>query len=266
MAYKLKTTGLAASVRFLICVDPDTDYVMHYSPANVDGYVATKGANVTINSQAFDGITRKYWQRGSGTADADFVKFDTNKPNWSCNVAAQQRTVVYIGQHAASGGDAYTVLFGKDSGIRVTSYNPAAGGDSYPDAAWLGWENVVTGAQARPFSTKVIWGFRLTHGTSLHMFWDTDTGTSISESSHSPTWYAGTAANFDINYVNRYNTGGTSSGRSLDHAIIAFDTNLSTSDIATLRDDFFGVLLEAAGGGGGSAAGAASHYYRQLQG
>ncbi len=57
MAYKLKTTGIAALCKMVIAVDPDTGTIKDSASAAVTADM-TVGANVTIGSQPWDGTTR----------------------------------------------------------------------------------------------------------------------------------------------------------------------------------------------------------------
>ena len=84
MAYKLKTTGIAALCKMVIAVDPDTGTIKDFSNASVTAAM-TVGANVTIGSQDWNGTTRSYFRQGSGTTVADFVAFGATKPQFLAN-------------------------------------------------------------------------------------------------------------------------------------------------------------------------------------
>ena len=239
MTYQLKTTGIAAHCITCIAVDPDSLTVKDFASASVTADM-TVGANVTIGSQAWGGATRHYYRIGSGTTDADFVKFGTNKPEWAFSSVNNTRTCVFIGEAA---GNAARV-FGSDSSRYFISVDTGTGGATYPTMYQI---SRLTGGFAQiSAGTKAIFGFSLIKTTSGASFAyaDADTGTASKVTSLTAT----TDASYSINYVNRRNDN-TAHQQDKTHAILIFDTALTQAEMDSLRDDWFGVLLESAGGG-----------------
>lgn len=244
MAYQLKTTGIAANVTMMIAVDPDTGTVKDFASAGVTADLLV-GANVTTASQTWDGVTRHYFRNGAGTADADFVKFGTTKPNWTCNASGQQRTVVFIGEAAG----AYVRLFGKDSSGYFSGQNGASGGASYPFVIGCGYTTNVTGGNAALSSgDKAIFGFSLDHSNSGFSYSSLHDSASMTKVDVGAPTSTNAGSNFDLSYVGR-RADSTGNNRDKIHAVLIFNTALSEAQWDTLRDDWFGTLLESAAGG-----------------
>lgn len=249
MAYQLKSTGIAANCTMLIAVDPDTGTVKDFASSAVTADM-TVGANVTTGSQAWDGNTRHYFRHGAGTTDADFVKFGTTKPNWTFNVNGLERTWVFVGEVAGTQARA----FGKDSSIYTAQINLAAGGSTHPAHVGAGYATSASGGNASPASgSKRIFGFSMKHGSAgghgyAYTAADTDASMTVTDVG-APTSTSATN-NFDLTYVGRRNDA-TAHQQDKVHLIAIFDASLAEADWDTLRDDWFGTLLETAGGGGG---------------
>lgn len=245
MAYQLKTTGIAANCTMCIAVDPDTSTVKDFASSSVTADM-TVGANVTIGSQAWDGVTRYYWRTGSGTADADFVKFGTTKPWVGVDASHVTQTLVCIGAVAGAGT---TRVFGNDSTDYFASANTTAGGNTYP-TLYMGSTNLTGGWAQLSAGTKCIFGASVVRGTTRTIFSAVDTDAAMTTSTAAfgtPTAY------YALTYVNRRNDS-SSHLQDKTHAILAFSTALSEAEWDTLRDDWFGTLLEAAAGGSAGTA------------
>lgn len=248
MAYQLKSTGIAANCTMCIAVDPDTSTIKDFASSSVTTDM-TVGANVTIGSQTWDGNTRSYWVPGSGTADADFVKFGTNKPQFVMGASDVNRTIVWIGELAG----ATTRVFGSDSSNYFATLNTGSGGPTHPTAL-LAANNINAGGAARTAGNKVICGFSLVRGTGWTSY------TALHDDSSMTTNTGGLGSinpSFSLNYVNRRNDN-TTHDQSKTHAILIFNTALSGTDWDSLRDDWFGTLLESTGGGGATGTMAAT--------
>lgn len=264
MAYQLKASGIAANCTMCMAVDPDTSTIKDFASSGVTTDL-TVGGNVTISSQTWDGNTRYYWRPGSGTADADFVKFGTTKPHWEFNTTDLERTIVFIGEVAGL----TAIAFGKDSSNYFASRSIGAGGNTYPQWYGLGHTTQQNGGLSPLASTnKAIFGFSAKHGsgsgymTAYAALHDASAMTVVSGLT-APTSTSGSMV-FDLTYINRRNDS-TTHQQDKTHAILIFDAALSESQWDSLRDDWFGTLLEAAGGGGGGAEAAARNYYAQLR-
>lgn len=243
MAYQLKATGIAAACTMCIAVDPDTNTIKDFASSSVTADM-TVGANVTISEQAWDGITRKYFRLGSGTAADDFVAFGTNKPQWDFN-SGESRTVVFIGEAAG----AFVRVIGGSSASYFAGINLGAGGASFPT---LIAGSTITGGQAALTSgQKRIFGFSLVYGTSSTAYYAADTDASMGSASLSAISPSGTTFDYAVGYVGRRNDS-TAHQQDKIHAVLIFNTALSESDFDALRDDWFTTLLESAGGGGSS--------------
>lgn len=243
MAYQLKTTGIAANCTMMIAVDPDTGTVKDFASSSVTTDLLV-GANVTISSQAWDGNTRHYWMSGAGTADADFVKFGTTKPNWSNDVSGYARTVVFIGEAAG----AYVRVFGKDASHYISSQNGASGGSTYPFVTGCGYVTSTNGGNASPASgDKIIFGFSTVHSTSAFAYSALHNASSMTEVSLAAPDSNSSSGSFALTYVNR-RADTTGHQRDKVHAILIFNAALSEAQWDSLRDDWFGTLLEAAAG------------------
>lgn len=240
MAYKLKTTGIAAHCAMCIAVDPDTGTVKDFASGPVTADLLV-GANVTIGTQDWDGNTRHYWQPGAGTADADFVLFGANKPAWTFTTGGLKRTVVFIGEVAGS----QARVFGQNSSAYFASADTGSGGATYPTMYGHGWSTRCTGGLAAVSSgQKIIFGFSAEHGafsTAYAALHDAASMTVVT-GLNAPNATSGTN-NYNISALNRRNDS-TAHQRDKTHAILIFDEALSESEWDSLRDDWFGTLLE----------------------
>lgn len=257
MAYQLKTTGIAASVSMLIAVDEDGTTVKDF--ANLA--TVSKGANVTTGTQAWDGNTRAYFEPpASRTTAADFVSFTAGKPviPWS-GVSGKEFTLVFIGA-ADSVGETIRA-FGLSSANSLRSDNSVnSTGPTLRKAS-----SVYSGTSSWPGNNqKLIFGFNIKLNTSTAAFHAQDDAGAMTKTTGLGVINRVDGSDWTLDYVGRDNDS-TTTGRQKTHAIIMFDDLLlSDAEWDSLRDDWFGTLLETASGG--SAVGAASHYYRQLQG
>lgn len=239
MAYQLKTTGIAANCTMCIAVDPDTNTIKDFASSAVTADMAV-GANVTIGSQGWDGITRKYWQIPSGTTDADFVKFGTNKPLFNIGASGTERTIVWIGEVAGSLARA----FGNSSSEYFMSRDSGSGGNTWP-TAYVGANALQGNGTALTSGQKAIWGHVLRRGTDWTAYRALDTDTSMGSNTGS---LGAVNVSYSLTYVNRRNDN-TAHQTDKTHAILIFNTALSGAEWDSLRDDWFGTLLEAASGG-----------------
>lgn len=242
MAYQLKTTGIAANCTMCIAVDPDTNTVKDFASSAVTADM-TVGANVTISSQSWDGNTRYYWRPGSGTADADFVKFGTTKPQFAYT-SGVSRTIVFIGEVA----DGSARVFGASSSDYFAARDTGVGGSTHPAFVSIG---IITGSLAGlSAGNKRIFGFSLVQGTGATAYSAADTDASMTVVTGLGS---GNAATWNLGYVNRRNDS-TTHFRDKTHAILIFNTALTEAQWDSLRDDWFGTLLEVSGGGGSASA------------
>lgn len=236
MAYQLKSTGIAANCIMCLAVDPDTGTIKDFASSAVTADM-TVGANVTISTQTFDGITRHYWRPGSGTTDADFVKFGTNKPAFDFDASNTTRSVVWIGQTDTAG---ISRFFGDSTGNYFAHLDLGAGGSTHPAIA-VG-SSSYNGAQANPSNAKRICGWVLTRGSTRVWYTAADTDASMTTGSAalgSPT------VNYTLDYVDRIDSS-TTHQRQFTHLLAIFNTALAEADFDSLRDDFFTTLLESA--------------------
>lgn len=249
MAYQLKSTGIAANCTMMIAVDPDTGTIKDFASASVTTDLLV-GANVTVASQSWDGNTRHYFRNGAGSTDADFVKFGATKPNWSNNVNGTARTVVFIGEAAG----AYVRVFGKDASHYFSGQSGSGGGNTLPYVIGCGWSaSVDGGGTALTSGQKALFGYSSVHGTSATAYWALHDAASMSSSAETAPANTSTAHNFDLTYVGR-RADSTGNNRDKIHAILIFNAALSEAQWDSLRDDWFGTLLESAGGGGDATA------------
>ena len=240
MAYKLKTTGIAANCTMAIAVDPDTGTIKDFASSAVTADM-TVGANVEIGSQVWDGNNRHYWRLGSGNTAADFIAFGATKPNWPGNTNGP-RTWVWIGQLDSG---ASVRVFGGSSSDYAAAANLSSGGATHPYQGGMGMGTAFNGGFSVAAGDKRIFGMSQVHGsggyitayTALH-----DDGSMSKTSGGAPTSTAG-ASNVDLQYVGRRNDN-TGHQRDYVHMIAIFDIALSESQWDSLRDDWFSVLLE----------------------
>ncbi len=243
MAYRLKSTGIAANCTMLVAVDPDLNIIKEFASSSVNSTMAV-GANVTIASQAWNGTTRSYFKYGAGTTNADYVVFGTNKPQWTNDTDGMARTWVFIGQVGTS---SQTVrVFGKDSTNMAYSNDTATGGSTYPFQAGLGFTVKQNGGAAQPaLGTKVIFGCSQVHGAGANgaaFYWSTDAAGTMSKLSLTgPS--GGSTANMALDAIGRRNDT-TAHGDEKIHMIAIFYSSLSDSDWESLHSDWFGTLLE----------------------
>lgn len=245
MAYKLKTTGIAAHCTMCIAVDPDTGTIKDFASSAVTADLLV-GANVTIGTQDWDGNTRHYWQPGAGTADADFVLFGANKPAWTFTTGGLKRAIVFIGEVAGS----QARVFGQNSSAYLASQDTGSGGATYPTMYGHGWSTRCTGGLTAVSSgQKIIFGFSAEHGsfsTAYAALHDAASMTVVT-GLNAPNATSG-SQNYDISALNRRNDS-TAHQQDKTHAILVFDVALTESEWDSLRDDWFSVLFEVDGGG-----------------
>lgn len=245
MAYKIKTTGIAAACTMLIAVDPDTGTVKDFASSSVNADM-TVGANVTTGTQSWDGNTRHYWMLGAGTTSADFIAFGATKPFWTNNSAGLARTWVFCGELAGTSGRA----FGDSASAYMSATSLVSGGSTRPYQIGGGYSSAQNGGLAAPTSgDKLIYGFSSVHGTYGAYFSAAhDAGAMTTGSVSTPT-ATGSSAAWDLDFVARRNDS-TSHLQDKIHFIAIFADDLSGAEWGSLRDDWFNVLLEVDGGGG----------------
>lgn len=240
MAYKLKSTGIAANCTMCIAVDPDTGTVKDFASAEVTAdMVVAEAITNGIAAQEWNGVSRYYAPLSAN----NFIAFGDTKPRFECNVNGQQRTVVWIGE---AGGNNVRA-FGYGSTSYFASANLGGGGDSYPTKVGLGNTSPVTGGLVRPSAgQKVIFGFSFEHGSycTAYVADHDDEAMTVISGLAAPTGTSATGTNnFDLEFVGRRNDS-TAQQNDKIHAVLIFDTDLSEEQWDSLRDDWFGVLLE----------------------
>ena len=243
MAYQIKTTGMASRALMLLMVDPDTGQITDYASSAVTTDLII-GANVTTGNVTWDGLTQKYFMSGPsvGTTDAEFVKFGTNKPTIAVNASNAQRTFVCLTEIGA-GGTPFRV-FGNNSSEYMSLISLAAGGATFPyiHIASQGFN----GGQAAPTTgAKKLFGWNFIRGTSREWFECSDTATTINSGS---TTLTNIDITYALNYVGRRNDN-TIHDQSKFILIGMFSGTATMGELALLRDDPAGYLLEPVGGG-----------------
>lgn len=240
MAYQLKTTGIAANCKMLIAVDPDTGTIKDFASSAVTADM-TVGANVTINEQAWDGVTRKYWMLGSGTAAADFIAFGTNKPLWQLSAAGRTAaSAVWIGELVTG---SHGRMFGNNSSEYLGQIDTGSGGSTHP-AAYIG-ANAYNGGQATAAPGKRIYGWSFTRSVARNWYTAADTAGSMTTGSGP---MAAVNLSYSLSYIARRNDN-TTHNQDKVHCIAIFDVHLTEAQWDSLRDDWFGTLLEVVSGG-----------------
>lgn len=260
MAYTLKDATIPNKVRWLIAVDPDDGVVKHYAPTDSTsraGYAVTQGANVTIGTQAWNGNTRSYFMPGSGTADADFVKFVSNQPSYNLGDTGEAFSLVYCGENVTS-GQTHTA-FGYSSDHYMATFDLSSGGNTFP--ALMRTSNFNAGQTYPGANQKIFYGFHLTVSTSLYAFYGGDSAAPTKSSSLSAPTTSGT--DLALTYVQRRNDS-SNHHQFKTHFIMQTNSVLSDAEVDALRADWFTELFESAGGGGSSIA-AISHYQRMMR-
>ena len=242
MAYTLKNATIPNKIRWIIAVDPADGAVKHYAPTDSTsraGYAVTQGANVTIGAQAWNGNTRSYFVNGTGTADADFVKFDTNKPSYNPGNTGEAYTLLWCGENVSSGQP--LCAFGYDSTHYMATFDMGAGGNTYPCLVRNG--TVLNPGQAYPGANqKLLFGFHLTMNTSLYALYGSDSGAPTKSSSLGAPGNA-TSTDLDLNYVSRRNDS-PNDHPFKTHFVLQTDSILSDAEVDALRVDWFTELFE----------------------
>ena len=240
MPYQLKTTGIAVNCTMCVAVDPDTNTIKDFASSAVTAAM-TVGANVTISEQAWDGITRKFFRLGSGTAAADFVEFGAAaRPQWDFN-AGESRTWVFIGEAAGP----QVRAFGANSSAYMAAQNLGAGGSTFPTMIVGG--TATGGAAPLASGDKRIFGFSITHGSASNFFHAADTATSMTTGTSAALAPAGVTFDFAVQFVGRRNDS-TAKQQDKIHAVLIFNRELTEAEWDSLRGDWFTVLLEDVGG------------------
>lgn len=242
MAYTLKNATIPNKIRWIIAVDPADGVVKHYAPIDSTsraGYAVTQGANVTIGAQAWNGNTRSYFVNGTGTADADFVKFDTNKPSYNPGNTGEEYTLLWCGENVSSGQP--LCAFGYDSTHYMATFDMGAGGNTYPCLMRSG--TALNPGQAYPGANqKLLFGFHLTMGTSLYALYGSDSGAPTKSSSLGAPGNA-TSTDLDLNYVSRRNDS-PNDHPFKTHFVLQTNSILSDAEVDALRVDWFTELFE----------------------
>lgn len=239
MAYQLKTSGIAANCLMAIAVDPDTNAIKDFASATVTADM-TIGGSITVGSQAWDGITRKYFQ----LAASNYVGFGTNKPSFTFNASNTQRTVIWIGEVAGSGAR----VFGNNSSEYFAAVNTSIGGATHPTAV-IG-TNPYSGTGASLVAgNKRIFGWSLVRGGATNSSFIYSAEDTASSGTVTPKTVGLLNVNYTIDYVGRRDDNTTQQNDKI-HAVLIFNTALSEAQFDALRDDWFGELFEVAGGGG----------------
>lgn len=236
MAYQLKTTGLGAKVKHFFAVDPDTNTIKDFGNTAVNSGIQV-GSNVTINSQAWGGNTRNYWKCGATATDADYIKFSGTLPNFTLSATDTKCTVVYIAELAGTSARIFGVS-GTDN--HFTQDNPGAGGSTFPNLIL----NSVSfnGGQVRPTAgSKRIFGASITRGGGRTFYWAADTDSVMSTAAGA---FGAVNTNFNFTYLNRLGSSASAIPRDKSHAVIIFNDALTEAEWASLRDDWFNVLLD----------------------
>lgn len=236
MAYQLKTSGIAANCLMAIAVDPDTNAIKDFASATVTADM-TIGGSITVGSQAWDGITRKYFQ----LAASNYVGFGTNKPSFTFNASNTQRTVIWIGEVAGSGAR----VFGNNSSEYFAAVNTGIGGNTHPTA--IVGANPISGTGASLVAgNKRIFGWSLVRGGATDSSFIYSAEDTASSGTVTPKTITSPDVNYQLSYVGRRNDNTTQQNDKI-HAVLIFNTALSQADFDSLRDDWFGTLFEVAG-------------------
>lgn len=257
MAYTLKDATIPNKIRWLIAVDPDDGVVKHYAPTDSTsraGYAVTQGANVTIGTQAWNGNTRSYFVNGTGTTDADFVKFDTNKPSYNPGDTGEAFTLLWCGENVSSGQ--VLCAFGDGSDQYMSSFDLVDGGNTYPMLRRGG--NGYNPGQTYPGANqKLFFGFHLTVGSSLYALYGADSAAPTKSSSlASPS---ASATDYSLDYISRRDDNANDHPFKT-HFVLQTNSVLSDAEVDALRADWFTELFESSGS---SSVGAAANYFSQ---
>lgn len=244
MAKQLKTTGMAARAVMLIMVDPDTGTVKDFASSTVTSTMQV-GANVTVGDLTWDGVTQKYFRNGSGTTDADFIKFVTNKPGFTVGAGSTQFTLVALVQAE----NATTRVMGTASQDYFFSLDSGSGGSTYP-RLYIASNAFTAGLSAIAVGAKKLFGFNINRSGSGNWFEAFDTDSTINSGSLS---FSAIDKTWTLDYVGRRNDS-TSNARGYFVAIGIFTGNATSEELGALRDDPAGYLLETAGGITGALA------------
>lgn len=244
MAYTLKNATLPNKIRWLIAVDPDDGVVKHYAPTDSTsraGYAVTQGANVVVSTQAWNGNTRHYWKNGTGTADADFVKFTSNKPSYNLGDTGDAFTLLWCGENVSSGQ--VLCAFGNDSNQYMSTFDLVNGGNTYPCLKRGG--NTYHAGQTYPGANqKLFFGFHVTVGTSLLPLYGSDSSAPTKGSSLGTP--SASATDYDLDYISRRNDS-TNDHEFRTHFVLQTNSVLSDAEVDALRADWRTELLESGG-------------------
>lgn len=230
MAYRLKTTGIAASCTMCIAVDPDTNTIKDFASATVTAGI-TVDAGITIGQQDWDGNTRKYIQLAAN----NFVNFTAgSQPSFVLGAAPSNRTIVWIGEAAGPGAR----VFGTSSSDYFYSQDTTTGLD-HP-TLYMGGTKFTGGMANIAAGEKRIFGFSLTRGAVSTAYTALHNAASMTSAATSSV---GVGANWTLATIGR-RTANTTQQNDKVHAILIFNVALTQAEWDTLRDDWFGVLLE----------------------
>lgn len=239
MAYQLKSTGIATQCLMCIAVDPDTGTIKDYASAAVTTDLVV-GANVTLGTQAWDGISRDYFRLGAGTAADDFVAFGATKPVWNLTDSGTQLTAVAIGEVAGASAR----CFGADSNNYFAAID--LGASAYYPTLRVGATAKRGAGAALTTGTKAIFGVAIDRTNSCTAFRSLDTDATMTVDAGIGGAVSG-SSNFALNYVGRRDDS-TTHQQDKWHLIAFFSGLLVEADFDALRDDWFGTLFESSGG------------------
>lgn len=236
MAYKLKSTGIAANCTMCIAVDPDTNTIKDFASAGVTADM-TVGTH-TITSQTWDGNSRKGW-----VMDTDqYLAFGATKPALALDTTNNQLTMVALVEHLVTTN---VRVFGEDSSNLFQS--TAGATDNHPKINWTPGSR--TGAFTNPaLNEKRIFGFSCNHNSTIVAYTALHDDAAMTKNTTLTDLGTGIEA-WDLDYIGRQ-TDSTSQAAVRFFGVFLFNVALTEAQWDSLRDDWFNTLLEVDGGGG----------------
>jgi len=234
VAYKLKSTGIAANCTMLIALDPDTGTVKDFASAGVTEDMTVTG--LTTGTATWDGNTRSYFSLAAATN----IAFGDEAPTVTLNTTTNPELTIVAAVELDN--PLNTMVFGTNSSNYFSARN-ATSGVGHPFLAegassWGGDTTISTGERRIfGFGLKYDDGYSGALWTALHddsaMTTGAMTGGTI------------TSISMGLTHVGSRNGSGTGFSDAAKWFFVAtFDAQLSEAQWDSLRDDWFNVLLE----------------------
>ncbi len=238
MSYQLKATGIAANCTMLIAVDPHDSTVKDFASSSVTSTLTFNSSTTSsIGTAAWNGLTRSY----VSLVDPSDIAFGANKPQLVHDSTTATQFTVAAGVEI--GSTLNGVIFGADVSSYFATRNTSAGGSTHPAMRMVNVRNGsldVTAGEKRVFGWNSVYSGSYTSSwwSALHDDVAMTTGVPSPSNLGSDSWA--------LDYIGRRSDDTANAFNGKLFFVAIFDTALTEAQWDSLRDDWFGTLLEVA--------------------